>query len=54
MKAIDRVMRAYSRTRTLTEDQQQLVRGELSKFIQELIVGESAARELRDEEKATS
>ena len=53
MKAIDRVMRAYSRTRTLTEDQQQLVRGELSKFIQELIVGQKA-REMREDDNAAS
>lgn len=53
MKAIDRVMRAYSRTRTLTEDQQQLVRGELSKFIQKLIVGQKT-REMREDDNAAS
>ena len=39
MKAIDRIMQAYCRTHILTEDQQQQVRGELSKFIQELLLG---------------
>lgn len=55
MKAIDRVMRAYSRTRSLTDSQQQLVRGELSKFIQELVIGQKViAEELRDQKDAVS
>jgi hypothetical protein len=39
MKAIDRVMRAYLQTRSLTDEQEQQVRGELSSFIQELLLG---------------
>lgn len=39
MKAIDRVMTAYSRTRPLTEAQTRLVRQELSAFIDELLAG---------------
>lgn len=53
MRAIDRIMRAYSRTHTLTDDQQQQVRAELSKFIHELLLGKRpAAAELRDNENA--
>jgi hypothetical protein len=37
MRAIDRVMAAYSRTRPLTEEQASLVRQELSVFIDELL-----------------
>jgi len=39
MKAIDRVMKAYSRTHQLTEAQTRLVRRELSAFIDELLAG---------------
>jgi hypothetical protein len=39
MKAIDRVMRAYSKTRELTTEQAEIARRELSKFIEELISG---------------
>jgi hypothetical protein len=39
MKAIDRVMTAYSRTHRLTEAQTRLVRQELSAFIDELLTG---------------
>ena len=46
-------MRAYSRTHTLTDDQQKLVRGELSSFIQELLLGKkSAATAVRDNKNA--
>ena len=37
MKAIDRVMRAYSSTRALTEEQAGFARRELSHFIDELM-----------------
>ena len=37
MNAVDRVMRAYAKTRNLTEDQANLVRCELSKFIDQLM-----------------
>jgi hypothetical protein len=39
MKAIDRVMRAYSRTHQLTEAQTAMVRQDLSAFIDELLAG---------------
>jgi hypothetical protein len=39
MEAVDRVMRAYSKTRDLTEEQAAVARGELSKFIDELMFG---------------
>jgi hypothetical protein len=39
MKAIDRVMRAYSKTRHLTDEQATIVRRELSTFIHELTFG---------------
>jgi hypothetical protein len=39
MKAIDRVMQAYSRSRKLTDAEYQQVRNELSNFIQELMLG---------------
>jgi hypothetical protein len=39
MKAIDRIMIAYAKTRTLTEEQAKLARRELSKFIHELMYG---------------
>jgi hypothetical protein len=39
MKAIDRVMTAYSRTHQLTEAQTSLVRQELSAFIDDLLAG---------------
>jgi hypothetical protein len=39
MNAIDRVMRAYSRTHTLTDDQTLRVRSELSAFIDALLLG---------------
>ena len=42
MKAIDRVMRAYAMTRQLTDGQADLVRRELSKFIDQLLLGESS------------
>jgi hypothetical protein len=38
MKAIDRVIRAYEKTRKLTPEQTELVRNELSKFIDELVL----------------
>jgi hypothetical protein len=41
MKAIDRVMRAYSRTRELSGEQADLVRRELSRFIDQLMLGRS-------------
>jgi hypothetical protein len=37
MKAIDRVMRAYSSTRVLTEEQAVIARRELSRFIHDLM-----------------
>ena len=42
MKAIDRVMRAYQRTRKLTDEDASLVRAELSKFIDELMLGKKS------------
>jgi hypothetical protein len=45
MKAIDRIMRAYSRTHTLTDDEHLQVRGELSKFVQDLLVGKQPVDE---------
>ncbi len=39
MKAIDRVMKAYSRTHQLTEAQTTMVRQELSAFIDQLLAG---------------
>ena len=41
MRAIDRVMAAYSRTHPLTEEQARLVRQELSVFIEELLAGKN-------------
>jgi hypothetical protein len=41
MRAIDRVMAAYSRTHPLTEEQASLVRQELSVFIEELLAGKN-------------
>ncbi|MGH6711043.1 MAG: hypothetical protein ACREEK_18975 [Bradyrhizobium sp.] len=41
MRAIDRVMAAYSRTHQLTEEQARLVRQELSAFIEELLAGKN-------------
>ncbi|MBA2402495.1 MAG: hypothetical protein H0V72_28145 [Bradyrhizobium sp.] len=41
MKAIDRVMAAYSRTHQLTEEQARQVRQELSIFIEELLAGKN-------------
>jgi len=38
MRAVDRVMRAYTRTHKLTDEQHQQVRDELSKFIRELML----------------
>jgi hypothetical protein len=40
MNAIDRVMRAYSKTHKLTDAQYEQVRVELSAFIRELALGE--------------
>jgi hypothetical protein len=37
MKVIDRVMRAYSSTRALTEEQAEIARRELALFIHELM-----------------
>jgi hypothetical protein len=39
MPIIDRVMRAYASKHTLTSNQAAFVRGELSKFIDELMAG---------------
>jgi hypothetical protein len=39
MEAIDRVMRAYSKTRDLTDEQAAVARKELSEFIHELMFG---------------
>jgi hypothetical protein len=41
MKAIDRVMNAYLRTRKSTEQEAARVRAELSKFIDELMLGKA-------------
>ena len=41
MRAIDRVMAAYSRNHPMTEDQARLVRRELSVFIEELLAGKN-------------
>jgi len=49
MRAIDRVMRAYSRTHKLTDEQHQEVRGELSKFIRELMLGGQSTEGTRKE-----
>jgi flagellar hook-basal body complex protein FliE len=49
MRVVDRVMRAYSRTHKLTDEQHQQVRGELAKFIRELMLGGQSA-EVRLEE----
>jgi hypothetical protein len=43
MNAVDRVMRAYAKNRNLTEDQANLVRRELSKFIDQLMLGRPSA-----------
>jgi len=40
MKAIDRVMAAYHKAYKTTEDQTELVRAELSRFIEELLAGQ--------------
>lgn len=39
MKVIERVMAAYRRTHQLTEEQAEIVRQDLSKFIDELLAG---------------
>jgi hypothetical protein len=39
MNAIDRIMRAYLSTRSLTEDEASRVKAELAKFIDELMTG---------------
>jgi hypothetical protein len=44
MKAIDRVMKAYSSTRELSSQQPARVRAELSKFIDELMSGEVSSK----------
>jgi hypothetical protein len=44
MKAIDRVMRAYSRSRALTGEQAEFARRELSHFIDELMFKPSPQR----------
>jgi hypothetical protein len=49
MRAIDRVMRAYSRTHRLTDEQHLQVRGELSKFIRELMLGGQSTEGKREE-----
>ena len=49
MRAIDRVMRAYSCTHKLTDEQHQQVRGELSKFIRELMLGGQSTEGKREE-----
>jgi hypothetical protein len=49
MRAVDRVMRAYSRVHKLTDEQHQQVRGELSKFIRELMLGGQSAEAKQDE-----
>jgi hypothetical protein len=41
MKTVDRVMSAYLKTRKLTEEEASRVRAELSRFIDELMFGES-------------
>jgi hypothetical protein len=38
MTAIERVMRAYEKTRKLTPEQRKFVRDELSKFIDEIML----------------
>jgi hypothetical protein len=43
MNALDRVMVAYAKTHKLTDAQYQLVRIELSSFIQELAFGKPLA-----------
>jgi len=45
MKAIDRVMRAYVRTQSLTAEQTERVRAELSSFIDDLMRGKIAISE---------
>ena len=40
MKAIDRVMAAYHKAYKTTEDQTELVRAELSRFVEELLAGQ--------------
>jgi hypothetical protein len=49
MRVVDRVMRAYSRTHKLTDEQHQQVRGELAKFIRELMLGGQSAEGKREE-----
>lgn len=39
MSAIDRIMRAYSRKHSLTDEQTLRVRSELSAFIEQLMLG---------------
>jgi hypothetical protein len=39
MKAIDRVMAAYAKVHKVTDEQTELVRGELSRFIDQLLYG---------------
>jgi hypothetical protein len=39
MNSVDRIMRAYLSTRSLTEDEASRVKAELAKFIDELMTG---------------
>jgi hypothetical protein len=39
MKAIDRVMAAYAKVHKVTDEQTEVVRGELSRFIDQLLYG---------------
>ena len=41
MGAVDRVMRAYEQKHKLSEEQARIVRAEVSRFIDELLGGES-------------
>jgi hypothetical protein len=41
MKTVDRVLDAYSKTRKLTEEEASRVKVELSRFVDELMFGES-------------
>jgi hypothetical protein len=57
MKAIDRVMRAYSKSRYLTDEQAASIRIGLSKFIHELMLGRGAPKrstEARERKRAFS
>jgi hypothetical protein len=42
METVDRIMRAYSKTRELTHEQAELVRNELTRYVHEMMFKSSS------------